>query len=118
MMADRSKLEGEWVPLLWAPFRLQFGWPLPHGEDESELGAVLISGWEPGSAWVFETAAQDLLVRCHSRDDNAVGATFPIGMISYLGMDAALSGAELAARGEIISSERTWSAIETALRLA
>jgi hypothetical protein len=114
MSNEQTKLKNEWVPLAEAPFKLRFGWDI--ADEVEDLEIVMVTGDEFGSDRVFRLA-DGFFIQCRAKD-GTIGATIPIGMISYLGTDAALPTEQLAAMGKIVNSNRTGNAIELGLRLA
>lgn len=116
-MSDEQTKPGiKWVPLAEAPFKLRFGWDLPESADENDRENEASWDLESGSARISWYRDRYFIECCDSA--GTIGATIPIGLIAYLGMDAALPGMEIAAKGKIVSWERTQGAMETASRLA
>jgi hypothetical protein len=117
---DPFKLDPGWVPLREAPFRLQFGLAHP----EREHGHLIISAYSGiGDVFQVEVATDDGLQGIYIRyeDTNgAVGTSFFVDLLDYLGMGArrltALSATEFAAQfaenGTHITAERTRQATE------
>jgi hypothetical protein len=104
------------VPLNEAPFKLQFGPPLePEIDGEPELHSVL-SAFASGSIYVSRVG-RGFFIQCRAAD-GSFGAQFVIDDRRYLGDDAKLSSCELAARGGIVTPERTCRAVETAIKAA